>query len=115
MPPPASSSKRYQVVYSDRFQAAWDAGIAAGWLDPIAHRANLDFYTRVALARSPLTGEGVPDAGANVFGWRFPATSRSLTFIEIIYSVIEDDLIVILQDIALLPGADYEGHDSNAS
>ena len=105
---PSNESSRYRVVQSVAFQAAWDAGVAAGWLDPIEHGASLDFYANVVLPRVPTTGEPARDVAANVLAVRFPRAPRSLTFIEILYSIVEDDRIVTLRDIYLVPGADYE-------
>ncbi len=99
----------YRIVRSNAFQSAWDAGVAAGWLDPIEHAANLDFYVRTMLRRVPYSGEPALDIAANVLAVRFPRSPRALTFIELFYSIIEDDRIVVLEDINLLPGADYEG------
>ena len=106
---PSHRSKRYRVVRSDTFQAAWDAGVADGWLDPAQHEAALDFYANVVLPRAPGAGEPAPDAAANVLVVRFPRSPRSLTFIAILYSIVEDDRVVTLRDVFLLPGADYEG------
>ena len=106
---PLGSDERYRVVRSNAFQKAWDDGVAAGWLDPAEHKLALDFYANVILPQAPFTaGEPVPDAAANVLSFRFPRSLRSLTFIEIFYSIVEDDRMVILEDIHLLPGADYE-------
>lgn len=105
----SGSSEPYRVRRSAAFYAALDAGAAAGWLDPVAHRPILDFYANVTLPRIPFLGEPVPDAAANVRVIRFPHTPRSLTFIELYYSLIVDDRTVTLEDIRLLPGVDYEG------
>ena len=106
---PLGSDERYQVVQSNAFQEAWNDGVAAGWLDPVEHGPNLDFYTNVILPRVPFhSGVPVPDVAANVLAFRFPRSPRSLTYIEIFYSIVEDDRTVILEDIHLLPGADYE-------
>ena len=104
---PSDMSRRYQVVQSAAFQAAWDAGVAAGWLDPVEHKRSLDFYTNVVLPWVPTAGEPAEDVAANVLIVRFPRSPRALTFIEIVYAIVEDDRTVSLRDIYLLPGADY--------
>ena len=106
---PSDSSRHYRVVQSAAFQESWDAGVAAGWLDPVEHQRALDFYTNVVLPWVPTAGEPAQNVAANILTVRFPRSPRSLTFIEISYSVVEDDCIVTLRDIYLLPGADYEG------
>ena len=110
----SSDGEGYRVIRSDAFQLAWDSGVANGWLDPVEHQAILDFYARTMLRQYPHRGEPVPDIAANVLAVRFPRSPRSLTFIELFYSIVEDDRTVILEEINLLPGADYEGQDSNA-
>ncbi len=112
---PSAGGDRYRVVQSDAFRSAWDAGVAAGWLDPVEHQASLDFYARTMLLRAPHRGEPVPEIAANVLVIRFPRSLRSLTYIELFYSIIEDDRTVILEDVNLLPGPDYEGQEPYAS
>ena len=112
---PYGGGEGYRVVLSDAFRLAWDAGVAAGWLDPVDHQASLDFYARTMLLRAPHRGEPVPDIAANVLVVRFPHSLRSLTYIELFYSIIEDDRTVILEDINLLPGPDYGGQEPHAS
>ena len=105
---PSDMSSRYRVIQSAAFQSAWDAGVAAGWLDPVGHQSALDFYVNVVLPWVPTAGEPAENVAANVLTVRFPRSPRSLTFIEIVYAILEDDRAVSLQDIYLLPGADYE-------
>ena len=94
--------ERYRVVRSATFYADWDNGVVAGWLNPMVHPAQLEFFTNGMLATVPLAGEPVAGAPANILAIRFPRSVQGPDTIEITYSVIEDDRIVTLEHIQLL-------------
>ena len=92
----------YRIIRSPTFHAEWDAGVAAGWLNPMVHPAQLEYFTHSVLPGTLLLGEQVPDAAANVKKFRFPHSPRSQELIEVTYSVIEDDRTITLESIRLL-------------
>ncbi len=96
-------SEPYRIVRSAAFYADWDAGVAAGWLNPMVHPAQVEHFTRSVLPQLPFLGEQVPSAPVNVRKIRFPHSPRSPDVIELIYEVIEDDRTMSLEGIRLLP------------
>ena len=83
------------------FTPDWDGGVAAGWLNPMVHPAQVEYFTRSVLPTNPLFGRPVSGAPANVRHIRFPHSPGSATVIELVYSVVEDDRTVVLDRIYL--------------
>ena len=98
----ANDSDSYHVVQSSAFRADWSAGVAAGWLNPMVHPAQLEFFAHTALSNIPDMGEQLPGVPVNMRFLRFPRSPYSANMIEIAYSVIEDDRTVVLERIRLI-------------
>ena len=98
----ASDSNNYRVVPSPSFRADWNAGVAAGWLNPMVHPAQLEFFIRTTFSNAPDMGEQLPGVPVNVRFFRFPRSPVSPDTIEIAYSIIEDDRTVTLERIRLV-------------
>ena len=96
-------NESYRIIRSATFCADWDAGVAAGWLNPMVHPAQVEHFTRSVLPEFPFFGEQAPSAPVNVRKIRFPHSPRSRNVIEVIYEVIEDDRTISLEGIRLLP------------
>ena len=99
----AREAEPYRVVRAPSFYIEWDAGIAAGWLNPMVHPAQLEYFVQNVLATSPGLGRPPEDAPANARAIRFPRAPAGSEIIEIAYSVVEDDHLVTLEHIDLLP------------
>jgi hypothetical protein len=92
----------YRIVRSAEFQAEWDAGVASGWLNPMVHPAQLEFFIQTVLPTTPFLGRPIHGAAVNIREIRFPRGPRSRESIGIIYTVIEDDRTVELAGIYLI-------------
>ena len=97
-----TQSEPYRIVQSAAFQVDWDTGVAVGWLNPVVHPAQLEYFTHSVLPTMPFFGQPVPSAAVNIRHIRFPRAPGSLDAIEITYSVVEDDRTVILERIHLV-------------
>ena len=95
-------NESYRIIRSATFCADWDAGVAAGWLNPMVHPAQVEYSTRSVLPTNPFFGQTVPGAAANVRKISFPHSPNSRNVIEVTYAVIEDDRVIALQAIRLL-------------
>ena len=92
----------YRIVRSVAFHTDWDTGVAVGWLNPMVHPAQVEYFTRSVLPTNPFFGQTVPGAAANVRKISFPHSPNSRNVIEVTYAVIEDDRVIALQAIRLL-------------
>ena len=92
----------YRVISSAVFYVDWDVGVAAGWLNPMVHPAQVEYFIGSVLPTAPFYGRPVHGAPANVREIQFPRAPRSQERIMITYFVIEDDHTVVLDRIYLL-------------
>ena len=99
----ARGAEPYRVVRGPSFYVEWDAGVAAGWLNPMVHPAQLEYFIQNVLSTTPGLGRPAEDASANARAIRFPRAPASSEIIEITYSVVEDDRLVTLEHIDLIP------------
>ncbi len=99
---PSQSEEEYRVIESEAFRSYWQEGITAGWINPMVHPAQVEYFTRNVLPKTPYLGRQAPGEPANYRSIRFPHTPRRTSQIEIIYSIIEDDRTVILERIHFL-------------
>ena len=93
----------YRILRSDPFHADWDAGVAAGWLNPMVHPAQLEHFTRSVLPADPFFGRPAHGAPVNVREIQFPLAPGDRGVIMVTYFVIEDDHTVLLDRIYLIP------------
>ena len=92
----------YEVVVSPSFWEDWNEGVSEGWVNPMTHPSILLYYRTEVLPHYPFSGQQVPGIPANVRVIRFPQSLRGRNQIEIFYSVVVDDLRVILERIRLV-------------
>ena len=97
-----AQNEPYRIIRSDAFNSDWDAGVAAGWLNPMVHPAQVEYFTRSVLPGTPFFGQQVLDAAVNVKKFWFPHSPSSRDVIEVTYSVIEDDRTITLESIRLI-------------
>ncbi len=69
----------------------------------MGHPAQLEYFIQNVLSTTPGLGRPAEDAPANARTIRFPRAPASIETIEITYSVVEDDRLVTLEHINLLP------------
>ena len=95
------SDEPYRVIRSDSFHADWDVGVTAGWINPMVHPAQVEYFARSVLPTNPFFGQPVTGAPTNARHIRFPRSPGSADVIEVVYSVVEDDRTVVLDRIYL--------------
>ena len=97
-----AQNEPYRIIWSPTFYAEWDAGVAAGRINPMVHPSQSEYFTHSVLPGTPLLGQQVSDAAVNVKKFRFPHSPRGQELIEVTYSVIEDDRTIHLESIRLV-------------
>ncbi len=99
---PPGPGETYRVIRSAAFAADWDSGVAAGWLNPMVHPAQVAYFTGTLLPTMPYFGGPATGEPANYRAIRFPHSPRGAAVIQIIYAIIEDDRTIIMERIRLI-------------
>lgn len=97
------ANEPYRIIRSAEFHSDWSAGVAAGWLNPMVHPAQVEYCTGDVLPTMPFFGSQAAGQPPNFRVLRFPHTPRGSSLIEIVYSIVEDDRTIILEGIRLIP------------
>ncbi len=96
------ANESYRIIRSADFHSNWSAGVAAGWLNPIVHPAQAEYFINSVLPTMPLYGRPAAGQPPNFRTFHFPHSPRGSGVIEIVYSIIEDDRTIILETIRLI-------------
>ena len=97
------ANEPYRIIRSASFHSDWSAGIASGWLNPMVHPAQVEYFTSSVLPTVPFHGRQAAGQPPNFRTFRFPHSPRGSGVIEVVYSMIEDDRTIILEGIRLIP------------
>ncbi len=96
------ANEPYRIIRSASFHSDWSAGVAAGWLNPMVHPAQVEYFTNSVLPTTSFYGSPAAGQPPNFRTFSFSPSPRGSGVIEIVYSIIEDDRTIILEAIRLI-------------
>lgn len=93
----SSDEVPYDVRETEQFAADWRRGSELGYINAMTDAADL-LHFKQTLAQRPYSGRRLPDTPVNLYSISFPRLVGR-PFLEMWYSVVEDDHAVYLESL----------------